>query len=46
MKQEEGKGKHGFDPQERCRCVYEEGRDWSTPSFPWKLEEELSHKSE
>ena len=36
----------GLDPQARWKCVCDGGREASTPSSPWKLEEELSHKSE
>ena len=39
-------GNLGLDPQERWMCVCEGGREASSSSFPWKLEEDLSHKSE
>ena len=39
-------GRLGLEPQEGWMCVCGGGRGESAPSFPWKLEEELSHKSE
>ena len=42
----QGMGKFGLEAYKRGMCVCEGGREASTPSFPWKLEEELSHKSE
>ena len=37
----QGMGNLGLDPQARWKCAWDGGREASTPSFPWKLEEEL-----